>query len=84
MWEFDEYESQHGLRADYRYMADPRLWSYLDAVAWLVLNNSSLRRTTANCIIPKSSLHWFIHNKLSDVSHDLYHDAIMQLQRNKR
>lgn len=57
---------------------------YLDAVLWLVDNKASLRLTSRNCLVSKSSLHRFIHNQLRSISYDLYGVAKKILLQNRQ
>ena len=45
---------------------------FLDACIWLVDNKHSIRTTSLNFSIPKTSLHRWIHKDLRKLSYELY------------
>jgi len=56
----------------------------IDSVIWLIDNKASLRVTSKNCLVSKSTLHRFIHEKLSSISYEIYKCALRVLNNHKK
>ena len=61
-----------------------RIEKYMDAVRYMLDNDTSLRKAAENCMISKSTLHRFIHKELVHIDLSLFDDAIILLKKNKR